>query len=104
MAKKKGKPAGKPAKQAMKATPIRAPIRKGGKSQFVELKQILDEDIDPHHQWKRPLQAPGHTQVDFEERVNFRRLHTYRLARVRQALASFVNSAASGRLALFERL
>jgi Xaa-Pro dipeptidase len=26
-------------------------------------------------------------QVDFEERVDFRRLHTYRLARVRQALA-----------------
>ena len=48
---------------------------------------MLDDDIDPHHQWKRPLQAPGHTQVDFEERVNFRRLHTYRLARVRQALA-----------------
>jgi len=21
---------------------------------------------------KRPLQAPGHTQVDFEERINFR--------------------------------
>src|SRR2546428_14105993 len=26
-------------------------------------------------------------QVDFEERVDFRRLHAYRLARVRQALA-----------------
>ena len=46
-----------------------------------------EDDIDPRHQWKRPLQAPGHTQVDFEERVNFRRLHSYRLARVRQALA-----------------
>ena len=31
--------------------------------------------------------APGHTQVDFEERVNFRRLHDYRLARARAALA-----------------
>jgi Xaa-Pro aminopeptidase len=82
MAKNKGKTAGK-AKRAVKAVPI----RKGGKSQLVEPKQILDDDIDPHHQWKRPLQAPGHTQVDFEERVNFRRLHTYRLARVRQALA-----------------
>jgi Xaa-Pro aminopeptidase len=83
MAKKKGKSAGPAKKTAAKA----APIRKGGKSQLVEPKQILDDDIDPHHQWKRPLQAPGHTQVDFEERVNFRRLHSYRIARVRQALA-----------------
>jgi Xaa-Pro aminopeptidase len=42
---------------------------------------------DPLHRWDRPLQAPGHTQVDFEERVDFRRLHAYRLGRVRQALA-----------------
>src|SRR6187431_298619 len=84
MAKKKGKAAVGPAKKtAAKA----APIRKGGKPQLVEPKQILDDDIDPHHQWKRPLQAPGHTQVNFEERVNFRRLHSYRVARVRQALA-----------------
>ena len=84
MAKKKAKAAAGPAKKtAAKA----APIRKGGKPQLVEPKQILDDDIDPHHQWKRPLQAPGHTQVDFEERVNFRRLHNYRVARVRQALA-----------------
>ena len=32
--------------------------------------------------------APGITQVDFEERVDFRRLHRYRLARTRQALAA----------------
>jgi Xaa-Pro dipeptidase len=49
--------------------------------------QIKPEDIDPHHNWSRPLQAPGHMQVDFEERVDFRRLHKYRLARTRQALA-----------------
>src|SRR5690349_24995239 len=48
---------------------------------------LKPDDIDPHHNWKRPLHAPGHTQVDFEERVNFRRLHEYRLARVRAALA-----------------
>ncbi|RPI61926.1 MAG: hypothetical protein EHM50_04850, partial [Lysobacterales bacterium] len=84
MAKQKAKAAVRPAKKtAAKATPI----RKGGKSRLVEPKQILDDDIDPHHQWKRPLQAPGHTQVDFEERVNFRRLHNYRVARVREALA-----------------
>src|SRR5688500_15079785 len=45
------------------------------------------DDIEPHHRWDRPLQAPGRTQVDFEERVNFRRLRDYRLARVRAALA-----------------
>jgi Xaa-Pro dipeptidase len=48
---------------------------------------VRPDDIDPHHDWKRPLQAPGHTQVDFEQRVDFRRLHDYRLARVRAALA-----------------
>src|SRR6516164_373480 len=47
---------------------------------------VRPDDIDPKHRWDRPLQAPGHTQVDFEERVNFRRLHDYRLARVRAAL------------------
>jgi Xaa-Pro dipeptidase len=48
---------------------------------------VRPEDVDPRHHWDRPIQAPGQMQVDFEERVNFRRLHTYRLARVRQALA-----------------
>ncbi|MGH8686854.1 MAG: M24 family metallopeptidase [Burkholderiales bacterium] len=52
-----------------------------------EPKIVRPDDIDPQHDWKRPLQAPGHTQVDFEERVNFRRLHDYRLARTRAALA-----------------
>jgi Xaa-Pro dipeptidase len=48
---------------------------------------VRPDDIDPHHNWSRPIQAPGHTQVDFEVRVNFRRLHDYRLSRVRAALA-----------------
>ncbi|MGZ5250052.1 MAG: hypothetical protein ACXWIQ_07260, partial [Caldimonas sp.] len=48
---------------------------------------VRPDDIDPHHDWTRPLQAPGHMQVDFEERVNFRRLHDYRLARTRDSLA-----------------
>ena len=52
-----------------------------------EPKIVRPDEIDPHHRWDRPLQAPGHTQVDFEERVNFRRLHDYRLARTRAALA-----------------
>ena len=50
-------------------------------------KQVSAEDIDPRYRWDRPLQAPGHTQVDFEERVDFRRLHAYRLGRARQALS-----------------
>src|SRR5256714_2556211 len=50
-------------------------------------KPVNADAIDPRHRWDRPLQAPGHMQVDFEERVDFRRLNAYRLARVRQALA-----------------
>jgi Xaa-Pro dipeptidase len=34
----------------------------------------------------RPLPAPGHTGVDFEQRVDFDRLRNYRLARARDAL------------------
>src|SRR2546423_3731749 len=48
---------------------------------------VSADDVDPRHRWDRPLQAPGHTQVDFEERVDFHRLHAYRLGRARQALA-----------------
>lgn len=36
----------------------------------------------------RPLAAPGHTGVDYEERVDFARLRAYRLARAKAALAS----------------
>src|SRR3954453_23904370 len=82
-----------------KAAAKAAPIRKGGKSALVEPQVVNEDDIDPRHQWKRPLQAPGHTQVDFEERVNFRRLHSYRLARVRTALAG----AGSGGLLSFDQ-
>ena len=51
------------------------------------LKTSNGNGIDPGHRWDRPIQAPGHTQVDFEERVDFHRLHAYRLGRTRQALA-----------------
>ena len=53
-----------------------------------EPKIIKPDDVDPHFNWNRPIGAPGHTQVDFEERINFRRLHDYRLARTRAALAN----------------
>ena len=51
------------------------------------LAEAMTGHPDPGHRWERPLQAPGRMQVDFEERVDFRRLHDYRLARTRQALA-----------------
>ena len=52
---------------------------------------IVTEDvalaaIETHWNWKRAIPAPGHTNVDFETRVDFRRLHRYRLARAKQAL------------------
>src|SRR5882724_8520091 len=48
--------------------------------------EIRAEDINPRFNWARALPALGITAVDFEERVDYRRLHRYRLARVRQAL------------------
>jgi Xaa-Pro aminopeptidase len=47
---------------------------------------ITEADIDPGHNWKKALAAPGVMAVDFEERINFQRLHRYRLARTRKAL------------------
>jgi Xaa-Pro dipeptidase len=55
--------------------------------------------VDPKHRWDRPIQAPGHTQVDFEERVDFHRLHEYRLGRTRRALAK----SGLGALLLFDQ-
>ena len=56
------------------------------KSKKPEFVTVNTDDLNPSHRWNRPLQAPGITQVDFEERVNFPRLHKYRVARTRQAL------------------
>lgn len=63
-----------------------------------ERKTISPEDIDPRHDWTRPLGAPGVMNVDFEERVDFRRLHRYRLGRARQAL----NNSELGALLVFD--
>ena len=52
----------------------------------VQPKSIQAEDIDPRYRWDRALPALGTMGVDFEERVDYRRLHTYRLSRARQAL------------------
>ena len=52
-----------------------------------EPKVVHPDDINPHHDWSRPLMALGSMAVDFEQRVDFRRLHKYRLGRTRQSLA-----------------
>jgi Xaa-Pro dipeptidase len=44
--------------------------------------------LAPHWNWNRAIPQPGHMAVDFEGRVDFRRLHQYRLGRARQALAA----------------
>src|SRR6266436_6810003 len=50
---------------------------------------MADADaLKPGYNWSRQIPAPGQSAVDFEERVDFRRLHDYRLARARQALAA----------------
>src|ERR1700747_3076920 len=50
------------------------------------VRKISADDINPRHNWARALPALGTMGVDFEERVDYRRLHRYRLSRVRQAL------------------
>src|ERR1051325_9215378 len=50
------------------------------------VRKITAEDVNPRYNWGRALPAFGTMGVDFEERVDSRRLHNYRLARARQAL------------------
>ena len=50
--------------------------------------KISAEDINPRFNWGRHLPALGTMGVDFEERVDYRRLHRYRIARAQQALAN----------------
>ncbi|HEX2255695.1 MAG TPA: aminopeptidase P family protein, partial [Afifellaceae bacterium] len=63
---------------------------------------VSEEDVaralDPRWNWNRALPAPGHMGVDFEVRVDFRRLHNYRLSRARQAL----KNSDCGALLLFD--
>jgi Xaa-Pro dipeptidase len=53
-----------------------------------KMREIRAEDINPRFNWGRALPALGTMGVDFEERVDYRRLHRYRLSRVKQALES----------------
>ena len=52
------------------------------------LRTVNPDDINPRLNWSRHLPALGAMGVDFEERVDYRRLHKYRIGRVRQALES----------------
>src|SRR5262245_22650410 len=54
--------------------------------------------LDPHWRWNRAMPARGHTNVDFEVRVDFRRLHAYRLGRAKAAL----KASQLGALLLFD--
>ena len=56
------------------------------KARLSEPTIIKPEDINPGYNWSRAIPSPGNAAVDFEERVNFRRLHNYRLARTRKAM------------------
>ena len=67
------------------------------KAAVSERLEIKPEDIDPHHDWSR-LNAHGVMNVDFEERVDFRRLHRYRLGRARQAVRNSTLGALTRRL------
>src|SRR5262249_62149197 len=44
------------------------------------------EDTTPRYNWGRPLPVLGTMGVDFEERVDYRRMHRYRLGRAQAAL------------------
>ena len=50
------------------------------------LRRVNPDDINPRFNWGRHLPAYGTMGVDFEERVDYRRVHKYRIGRVRQAL------------------
>jgi len=51
-----------------------------------EPRKITAEDINPRYNWGHHLPVLGTMGVDFEERVDYRRLHRYRLGRAKQAL------------------
>src|SRR5437868_4019402 len=50
------------------------------------VRKISPDDTSARYNWGRALPALGTMGVDFEERVDYRRLHRYRLSRVKAAL------------------
>ena len=59
---------------------------------------VRPEDVDPNWRWDRAIPAPGKMGVDFETRVDFRRLQKYRLGRAQAAL----EASQCGALLLFD--
>ncbi|MEZ5823531.1 MAG: aminopeptidase P family N-terminal domain-containing protein [Geminicoccaceae bacterium] len=59
---------------------------------------LRPDDIDPNWRWDREIPAPGKMSVDFETRVDFRRLQKYRLGRAQAAL----EASGCGALLLFD--
>ena len=59
---------------------------------------LRPEDADHNWNWERAIPAPGKMGVDFETRVDFRRLQRYRLARAQDAL----RNSDCGALLLFD--
>jgi Xaa-Pro dipeptidase len=60
--------------------------------------KIRAEDINPRYNWGRHLPVLGTMGVDFEERVDYRRMHRYRLGRTQAAL----EASELGALILFD--
>src|SRR6201988_2675096 len=50
--------------------------------------KITAEDVNPRYNWGRHLPVLGTMGVDFEERVDYRRMHRYRLGRAHAALGA----------------
>ena len=59
---------------------------------------IKPEDINPNYNWHRRVPSHGTMNVDYEERINFQRLHKYRIGRAKQAL----NNSKAGSLLCFD--
>ena len=61
-------------------------------------KTVRADDINPRYNWGRHLPVLGTMAVDFEERVDYRRMHRYRLGRTQAAL----EASELGALILFD--
>ena len=66
--------------------------------QSIEASLSSTDHLEPHWNWQHELPAPGRMGVDFETRVDFRRLQRYRLAQAREALSN----SECGALLLFD--
>src|SRR5260370_20864603 len=69
-----------------RVAPLQTQERAGETPMDETVRKVSADDINPRYNWARALPALGTMGVDFEERVDYRRLHRYRLSRVKQAL------------------